>query len=202
MTPSPPTRQARPRTAFWSFWTARRSTPRCGGQVADHGYLISGRRQAESHARLKRPRRATIVHTCELLDGTIHGGRRGHRPLSMKSAAPPSAAITPPPTCCRRPCARFWASMSTRPAATRTTRITHFDFTHFSAVSPAELAEVERRSSTRRSYEALPVTVKNLPIEEAKKLGAMALFGEKYGSVSSALSTLAAGAPSSAAAPM
>ena len=32
-------------------------------------------------------------------------------------------------------------------------------------------------------YEALPVTVKNLPIEEAKKMGAMALFGEKYGNV-------------------
>ena len=61
-------------------------------------------------------------------------------------------------------------------------QITHFDFTHFSAVSPAELAEVERRVN-EKIYEALPVTVKNLPIEEAKKMGAMALFGEKYGSV-------------------
>ena len=46
----------------------------------------------------------------------------------------------------------------------------------------AELAEVERRVN-EKIYEALPVTVKNLPIEEAKKMGAMALFGEKYGSV-------------------
>ncbi len=60
--------------------------------------------------------------------------------------------------------------------------ITHFDFTHFSAVTPAELAEVERRVN-EKIYEALPVTVQNLPIEEAKKMGAMALFGEKYGSV-------------------
>ena len=61
-------------------------------------------------------------------------------------------------------------------------RLTHFDFTHFSAVTPAELAEVERRVN-EKIYEALPVTVKNLPIEEAKKMGAMALFGEKYGNV-------------------
>ena len=61
-------------------------------------------------------------------------------------------------------------------------RLTHFDFTHFSAVTPAELAEVERRVN-EKIYEALPVTVKNLPIEEAKKMGAMALFGEKYGKV-------------------
>ena len=60
--------------------------------------------------------------------------------------------------------------------------ITHFDFTHFSAVTPAELVEVERRVN-EKIYEALPVTVQNLPIEEAKKMGAMALFGEKYGSV-------------------
>ena len=49
-------------------------------------------------------------------------------------------------------------------------------------MTPAELAEVERRVN-EKIYEALPVTVQNLPIEEAKKMGAMALFGEKYGSV-------------------
>ena len=49
-------------------------------------------------------------------------------------------------------------------------------------MTPAELAEVERRVN-EKIYEALPVTVQNLPIEEAKKMGAMALFGEKYGSL-------------------
>ena len=61
-------------------------------------------------------------------------------------------------------------------------KITHFDFTHFSAVTPEELARVEKIVNDK-IFEAMNVTVKEMPIEEAKKLGAMALFGEKYGKV-------------------
>ena len=42
--------------------------------------------------------------------------------------------------------------------------------------------EVEKRVN-EKIFAALPVTIQNLPIEEAKKMGAMALFGEKYGKV-------------------
>ena len=58
--------------------------------------------------------------------------------------------------------------------------ITHFDFTHFSAVTPEELARVQKIVNDK-IYESMNVTVREMPIEEAKKLGAMALFGEKYG---------------------
>ncbi len=61
-------------------------------------------------------------------------------------------------------------------------KITRFDFTHFNAVTPEELVEVEKRVN-EKIFAALPVAIQNLPIEEAKKMGAMALFGEKYGSV-------------------
>ena len=77
--------------------------------------------------------------------------------------------------------------------------ITHFDFTHFSAVTPEELARVQKIVNDK-IYESMNVTVKEMPIEEAKKLGAMALFGEKYGK-SSAWLTSRAGPLSSAAAP-
>ena len=60
--------------------------------------------------------------------------------------------------------------------------ITHFDFTHFSAVTADELARVEKIVNDR-IFDAMDVTVKEMPIDEAKKLGAMALFGEKYGKV-------------------
>ena len=93
----------------------------------------------------------------------------------MRSAVPPSAATTPPPTCCRRPCARSWGEHVHQAGSYQDDQITHFDFTHFSAVSPAELAEVERRVN-EKIYEALPVTVKNLPIEESQEDG-------RYGSV-------------------
>ncbi|MGN0115690.1 MAG: alanine--tRNA ligase [Acutalibacteraceae bacterium] len=55
-----------------------------------------------------------------------------------------------------------------------------FDFTHFSAVTPDELAQVEEiMNEIILSCE--PVTMEEMPIEQAKEKGAMALFGEKYG---------------------
>ncbi len=57
-----------------------------------------------------------------------------------------------------------------------------FDFTHFSALTSDELAKVESRVN-EIILSALPVTSTEMPIEEAKKAGAMALFGEKYGDV-------------------
>ena len=60
--------------------------------------------------------------------------------------------------------------------------ITHFDFTHFSAVTPEELARVQKIVNDK-IFESMNVTVQEMPVEEAKKLGAMALFGEKYGKV-------------------
>ena len=57
-----------------------------------------------------------------------------------------------------------------------------FDFTHFSAVTPEELAKVEDYVNMV-IMKAVPVVTEELPIEEAKKKGAMALFGEKYGDV-------------------
>lgn len=56
-----------------------------------------------------------------------------------------------------------------------------FDFSHFQKVTDEELRQVERIVN-RRIRENIPLEEKrNYPIEEAKKLGAIALFGEKYG---------------------
>ncbi len=57
-----------------------------------------------------------------------------------------------------------------------------FDFTHFSALTGEELAEVENKVN-EIILSALEVSSVEMPIDEAKKLGAMALFGEKYGDV-------------------
>ncbi len=57
-----------------------------------------------------------------------------------------------------------------------------FDFTHFSALTAEELSAVENKVN-EIILSAVPVTSEEMPIEEAKKLGAMALFGEKYGDV-------------------
>ena len=57
-----------------------------------------------------------------------------------------------------------------------------FDFTHFSAMTPEELKKTEEIVNEQIGN-ALAVSIKNMPIEEAKKTGAQALFGEKYGDI-------------------
>ena len=56
-----------------------------------------------------------------------------------------------------------------------------FDFSHFQKVTPEQLREVEHLVNAK-IRENIPLTeYRNLPIEKAKELGAIALFGEKYG---------------------
>jgi alanyl-tRNA synthetase len=57
-----------------------------------------------------------------------------------------------------------------------------FDFTHEQALGPDERAEVERRVN-ERIFAGLPVHVFETPIDEARRLGATMLFGEKYGDI-------------------
>lgn len=57
-----------------------------------------------------------------------------------------------------------------------------FDFSHFGAVTPEELADVERRVN-EQIWLGTDVDISYRPIAEAKAMGAMALFGEKYGDI-------------------
>ncbi|MBQ8687912.1 MAG: alanine--tRNA ligase, partial [Ruminococcus sp.] len=57
-----------------------------------------------------------------------------------------------------------------------------FDFSHFAALTAEEIERVEAIVN-EKILSAIPVTMQEMAIEEAKNLGAMALFGEKYGDV-------------------
>lgn len=57
-----------------------------------------------------------------------------------------------------------------------------FDFTHFSPVTQAELDAIENLVN-EEILKNIPVTIEEMPIDDAKEKGAMALFGEKYGDV-------------------
>ncbi|MCI9085573.1 MAG: alanine--tRNA ligase [Clostridia bacterium] len=57
-----------------------------------------------------------------------------------------------------------------------------FDFSHFEAMTAEQIKETERIVN-QKILECIDVNVQELPIDEAKKLGAIALFGEKYGDV-------------------
>lgn len=57
-----------------------------------------------------------------------------------------------------------------------------FDFTHFAAMTPEEVIQTEQLVN-EAILEAIPVSAREMPIDDARRLGAMALFGEKYGDV-------------------
>lgn len=57
-----------------------------------------------------------------------------------------------------------------------------FDFNHFQTVTPEELKQVEELVN-RKIDSFLPIKMQEMPIEDAKKMGAMAIFGEKYGDI-------------------
>ena len=59
-------------------------------------------------------------------------------------------------------------------------RMLRFDFTHFEAMTAKELMDVEELVN-QKIFDSTEVCTREMPIEEAKKLGATALFGEKYG---------------------
>lgn len=61
-------------------------------------------------------------------------------------------------------------------------REVRFDFTHFNPMTADEIFKVEMLVN-QFIMQVQPVTVREMPIEEAKKMGAMMLFGEKYGDV-------------------
>jgi len=61
-------------------------------------------------------------------------------------------------------------------------REVRFDFTHFNPLSDDEIAQVEHLVNDF-IMSSQPVTMQEMPIEEAKKMGAMMLFGEKYGDI-------------------
>ena len=57
-----------------------------------------------------------------------------------------------------------------------------FDFSHFGAIKPEELEEIERRVN-EQIWKNIRLSIYHKPLEEAKAMGAMALFGEKYGEI-------------------
>ncbi len=151
-----------------------------GGQVADHGYLTSGTANLKVNQVKKTPK-GFYVHTCTLLDGTIRVGDTVTAAVDEQRRA----------SICRNHTATHLMQKALREVlgehvhqagSYQDDKITRFDFTHFNAVTPEELVKVEKRVN-EKIFAALPVTIQNLPIEEAKKMGAMALFGEKYGKV-------------------
>ena len=151
-----------------------------GGQAADHGMLNS----ADCSLRVldvKKTPKGYYVHTCVLESGIVKVG--DHLTAQVDKEYRMAIARNHTATHLLQAALREVLGDHVHQAGSyQDAEITHFDFTHFSAVTPEELARVQKIVNDR-IYESMNVTVREMPIEEAKKLGAMALFGEKYGKV-------------------
>ena len=151
-----------------------------GGQAADHGMLNS----ADCSLRVldvKKTPKGYYVHTCVLESGIVKVG--DHLTTQVDKEYRMAIARNHTATHLLQAALREVLGDHVHQAGSyQDAEITHFDFTHFSAVTPEELARVQKIVNDK-IYESMNVTVREMPIEEAKKLGAMALFGEKYGKV-------------------
>ena len=152
-----------------------------GGQVGDSGVIHSGSSFRFSVSDCKKARSGQTIHIGHVDAGMVSVGDTVKAEIDVKR---------------RRAIRRSHTSAHLLQKALRDVLGDHvhqagsyvdeyrcrFDFSHFSAMTKEELAEVERRVN-ELILDALDVNVIEMPIEEAKKLGAMALFGEKYGDV-------------------
>ena len=151
-----------------------------GGQAADHG-VLNGAECSLRVLDVKKTPKGYYVHTCVLESGIVKVGdvltaqvdkdyrmaiARNHTATHLLQAA----------------LREVLGDHVHQAGSYQDASITHFDFTHFSAVTPEELARVQKIVNDK-IFDSMNVTVQEMPVEEAKKLGAMALFGEKYGKV-------------------
>ncbi len=151
-----------------------------GGQVADHG-VLTGDNCTLRVLDVKKTPKGYFVHTCVLESGYVRVGdtltaqvdkeyrwaiARNHTATHLLQAA----------------LREVLGDHVHQAGSYQDAHVTRFDFTHFSAVTPEELAKVEQIVNDK-IFDAMDVTVRSMPLDEAKKMGAMALFGEKYGEI-------------------
>ena len=149
-----------------------------GGQVADHG-TITADGVVFTVADVQKNKGGKFMHYGRLTQGVLHVGDTVHAAIDMER---------------RKAIQRAHSTTHLLDAALKKVLGDHvhqagslvepdrlrFDFTHFEAISPEELRQVEELVNDA-VLEGYPVVTEVLPIEEAKKKGAVAMFGEKYG---------------------
>ena len=149
-----------------------------GGQVADHG-TITADGVVFTVADVQKNKGGKFMHYGRLAQGVLHVGDTVHTAIDMER---------------RKAIQRAHSTTHLLDAALKKVLGDHvhqagslvepdrlrFDFTHFEAISPEELRQVEELVNDA-ILEGYPVVTEVLPIEEAKKKGAVAMFGEKYG---------------------
>lgn len=150
-----------------------------GGQVADHGVILdeAGNILAEITDVQKAPN-GQPLHTAQILAELVVGNRytvaidkqRRHRIMKNHTATHLLHAALH----------KIIGEHATQAGSLNDQEFLRFDFTHFEAVTPEELRRIEEEVN-EQIWQALPVITVETDLATAKEMGAMALFGEKYG---------------------
>ena len=151
-----------------------------GGQAGDMGTLASTSGEARVLTTHK-PAPTLLVHEIEVTKGELHKG--GEATLKVDADQRKSTARNH--TCTHLLHAALRRALGTHVKQAGSLVDPHrlrFDFSHIAALTPEELAAVER-DVNRAIMADLPVAAKEMPVAEAMATGAMALFGEKYGDI-------------------
>ena len=152
-----------------------------GGQVGDTGVIESGSFSADVFDTTKDTSGKLFLHECSIKSGSVNVGSEVNCVIDKERRAD----ITRNHTAAHllQAALRQVLGNHVQQAGQLVSDTTlRFDFTHFEAMTAKELIEVENLVN-QKIFEAIEVNTREMPIEEAKKLGAMALFGEKYGDV-------------------
>ena len=151
-----------------------------GGQVGDEGYLISELGKIKVTNAKKLPD-GTIYHESYVEEGQIKVGDvveiKIDRDKKLSSARNHTATHL-----LQAALKKVVGSQVNQAGSLVTPERLRFDFSNFEPVTPQQLADVEELVN-EEILKAVDVDIKQMPIDEAKKLGAMALFGEKYGDI-------------------
>lgn len=151
-----------------------------GGQVSDRGALLNDQVEAEVEDVWKAPHGQT-VQTVKIVKGTlragdtvraeVHAGKRGDIVKNHTATHLLHKALKQ----------TLGDHVNQAGSLVEPDRL-RFDFSHFGSISDEELALIEQRVN-EQIWSQSGVTIEQKPIAEAKAMGAMALFGEKYGDI-------------------
>lgn len=154
--------------------------PQGGGQVGDSGVIYMGNNLFHVFD-CQKSKTGHIIHIGELTSGIFNVGDK----VEARVEGARRLAIMRNHSACHLLQAALREVLGTHVHQAGSQVDEHFcrfDFSHFSAMTEEEIRKVEALVNAMIG-EAIPVVIKNMDIQEAKKLGAMALFGEKYGNV-------------------
>ncbi|MFK7694246.1 alanine--tRNA ligase [Paenibacillus sp. HJGM_3] len=151
-----------------------------GGQVSDRGVIRGNGFEANVEDVFKAPH-GQHVHAVTITSGTARAGE----PVTAEVAGAAREAIVKNHTATHllhRALKQVLGEHVNQAGSLVEPDRLRFDFSHFGSITAEELADIERRVN-EQIWKQTPVVIESKPIAEAKAMGAMALFGEKYGDV-------------------